>query len=289
MSADNETAAAIVTRWNASAALSSLVPGGLHKDRLVTPSATPYARLQVKAGRSRSDFSSGSRYIDYRLATITLWGIGDVNTGNIVRTIKAIFDEKPLTFTDSTVAWMRTETLPETIAEEDKIRQGQEYRAASIPYCVWTDRRIPTDIIVSPSSLPPWTVGAAYSQTFTATGGYGSFTWSTSGTLPTGLTFSAGVLSGTPSAQGTFSFTITATDQNGVTGSDTYTLTINAAPTITTGSPLPAGTSGTPYSQQLAATGGTVVTPGVYTWSLTSGSLPPGISLSSGGLLSGTP
>ena len=57
-----------------------------------------------------------------------------------------------------------------------------------------------------------------------------------------------------------------------------------SAPTITTSSPLPAGTVGSAYSQTIAATGGTPS----YTWSLTSGSC-PGLSLSSGGVLSGTP
>ena len=56
------------------------------------------------------------------------------------------------------------------------------------------------------------------------------------------------------------------------------------SPTITTSSPLPAGTVGSAYSQTIAATGGTPS----YTWSLTSGSC-PGLSLSSAGVLSGTP
>ncbi|HWR49523.1 MAG TPA: FG-GAP-like repeat-containing protein, partial [Bryobacteraceae bacterium] len=55
--------------------------------------------------------------------------------------------------------------------------------------------------------------------------------------------------------------------------------------TITTPSPLPSGAVGTTYSQQLTATGGT----GSYTWTVLSGSLPAGLSLSSAGLISGTP
>jgi hypothetical protein len=59
-----------------------------------------------------------------------------------------------------------------------------------------------------------------------------------------------------------------------------------AGPTIQTPSPLAAGTVGTAYSQQLAATGGT--TP--YTWTVAAGSsLPAGLNLSTSGLLSGTP
>lgn len=70
--------------------------------------------------------------------------------------------------------------------------------------------------------------GASYSQTFTATGGTGTISWSrTAGTLPGGLTLnSAGVLSGTPNASGSFTFTITATRQFGCTGSRAYTVVI---------------------------------------------------------------
>jgi hypothetical protein len=66
-------------------------------------------------------------------------------------------------------------------------------------------------------------------------------------------------------------------------GSEVYT--DDAAPTITTSSPLPAGMVGVPYRQWLAASGG--ATP--YTWSIVSGTLPSGMSLSSSGLISGTP
>jgi hypothetical protein len=58
-----------------------------------------------------------------------------------------------------------------------------------------------------------------------------------------------------------------------------------AVPSITTSSPLPAGTVGTAYNQPLAATGGT--TP--YAWAISSGSLPTGLTLSSAGVISGTP
>jgi len=62
------------------------------------------------------------------------------------------------------------------------------------------------------------------------------------------------------------------------------TYTVAPSPTITTSSPLASGNTATAYTQTLAATGGT---PG-YTWSLFSGSLPPGLTLSSGGVISGT-
>jgi hypothetical protein len=84
-------------------------------------------------------------------------------------------------------------------------------------------------ITLSPSSLPGATVGTAYSQTITATGGASPYTFTvTSGSLPDGLTLStAGVLSGIPTTTGTANFTVTATDTNNATGSQSYGLVVH--------------------------------------------------------------
>ena len=141
------------------------------------------------------------------------------------------------------------------------------------------------NLSVSPASLTAATVGVSYTTTITASGGSGSYTFAVnSGSLPAGLSLSSGgILSGTPTAGGSFSFTIQATDTNNVTGSQTYTLTVNAA-TITITGTLPAATANSTYSQSLGAVGGTA--PYVFTYS---GSLPAGLTLSSAGVLSGTP
>jgi Putative Ig domain/Cohesin domain len=124
-----------------------------------------------------------------------------------------------------------------------------------------------------------------YNQTLTATGGSGLMTFSvTAGNLPPGLTLSsAGVLTGSPNAVGTYQFTITATDSTGAAGSGMYTMNVNPAVSITTPS-LPSGTAGTAYSQSITGSGGT----GTVTYSET-GTLPTGLTLSSNGLLAGTP
>ena len=144
-------------------------------------------------------------------------------------------------------------------------------------------------ISISSSSLPAGIVGVAYSQALTAAGGTPPFTWTvSSGSLPAGLTLSsAGVLSGTPSAVGTFTFSIKVTDSSSPVQSLTssYTLTIAAPPISITQPTLPAGTVNVAYSQTLVATGGTAP----FSWSLASGTLPAGITLSSVGVLSGTP
>jgi hypothetical protein len=111
-----------------------------------------------------------------------------------------------------------------------------------------------------------------------------------SGSVPPGLTLTTGgVLSGTPTATGSSTFTVQATDADGCLGVRTYTIVINPANCVpivfTSSATLPSGTSGTPYSQQITATGGT----GGITYTVTFGTLPPGLTLSSGGLISGTP
>ena len=71
----------------------------------------------------------------------------------------------------------------------------------------------PVPVVIATTSLPAGVVNAAYSTTLSATGGTLPYTWSTTTVLPPGLVFSsAGVLSGTPTAYGTTSVTITVTD-----------------------------------------------------------------------------
>ncbi|MEP7337594.1 MAG: putative Ig domain-containing protein, partial [Acidobacteriota bacterium] len=89
-------------------------------------------------------------------------------------------------------------------------------------------------ISLSPATLPNGTVGTGYNQTITASGGAPAYSFTlVSGTLPTGLSLTTGgSLSGTPSAGSTFSFTVKANDQNGCTGMQAYSVTINTPPTI---------------------------------------------------------
>lgn len=146
--------------------------------------------------------------------------------------------------------------------------------------------------ITTASPLPGGNQNVAYSTTLAATGGVPGYTWAiTVGTLPTGLSLGAstGIISGTPTGSGTSNFTIQVTDSVASTSSTAFALTISAAanpPSITTSSPLPNGTQNTAYSTTLAATGGTVP----YSWSVTAGTLPTGLSLVAGtGVISGTP
>ncbi len=139
--------------------------------------------------------------------------------------------------------------------------------------------------ISAPATLPNGTQGLAYTTTtVTATGGTPSLGWSASG-LPAGLTIngSTGAISGTPTVTGSFTATVTATDIAGATASRVFgAFTVNAAPVVATAS-LPDAEVGSAYTKTLLGSSGT--TP--YTW--TSTALPAGLTLSSAGVLSGTP
>jgi subtilisin-like proprotein convertase family protein len=143
-------------------------------------------------------------------------------------------------------------------------------------------------ITLSPASpLPDGALAAPYSQILTASGGAIVYTYAvTAGTLPAGLVLGTdGVVSGTPTAPGTYNFTVTATDLVGCTGSQAYSLTV-PCPTITLSpASLPDGTVGTPYSQSITASGGTAP----YTYAVTAGSPPTGVNLAADGTLTGTP
>jgi uncharacterized protein YhjY with autotransporter beta-barrel domain len=233
---------------------------------------------------------------------------------------------------------------------------------------------LPPALSIAPGALPDGMVGTAYAQSLSAGLGTAPYTYAlASGSLPGGLSLgSGGALTGTPTASGSFSFTIQASDAHGATGMQSYALFIaplpvpvanasnatvfansnanllalsitgaaasvavvtqaahgtavasgvsirytpaagysgtdsftytatNAsgtsaaamvtiavtAPVLTLSpSTLPDGMEGTAYGQSLSASLGTAP----YTYALASGSLPGGLSLGSGGALTGTP
>ena len=149
---------------------------------------------------------------------------------------------------------------------------------------------------ITTTSLPAGTVDTAYSENIETSGGTLPITWSvTTGSLPAGLTLignsaGVGVVSGTPTASGSSAFTVTAKDSSTppVNASQQFTISVSAVPLSITTTTLPSGTQGTAYSAALQASGGT----SPYTWTIASGSLPAGLTLSGSGTswkLSGTP
>jgi hypothetical protein len=162
--------------------------------------------------------------------------------------------------------------------------------SVSAPFSIQVNAPKPPVSIIT-TSLPAGVVSTAYSQTLGATGGTTPYTWSVpSGTLPPGLSLSAaGVIAGSPTTAGTFSFTVKVTDSSSPAQTATAAFSIQISPAKPPVSIITAllgpGTVGAAYSQTLAATGGT--TP--YSWSVSTGPLPTGLSLSAAGVITGTP
>lgn len=145
-----------------------------------------------------------------------------------------------------------------------------------------------TPITLEPASLANAAAGAAYSQVVSVTDGVAPYTFALlAGTLPAGLTLDAGgELSGIATESGTFAFTVGAVDAEGVPGSRAYSLAVTCGPIAVSPSSLPFAQVGVPFSQMFLAT--SALTP--VTWSVTSGTLPAGLSLQPvTGVLSGTP
>ena len=148
----------------------------------------------------------------------------------------------------------------------------------------------PAPAIATPP--PSGTVGVAYQAALGVTGGTAPVTETQlSGTLPAGLAFDpkTGEVTGTPTAAGTFNVVLQAMDTSDVpdtvTATEVFVINAPKVPFLVAGGALPGGVVGTPYSIALQATGGTMP----ETWSLLSGTLPAGLSLSSAGVISGTP
>lgn len=145
-------------------------------------------------------------------------------------------------------------------------------------------------IVLSPTTLPNATEGVPYTEAVDAANGDGGpYTFAViGGALPAGLTLGTdGTFSGSPSEAGEFSFTVEAEDASYHTGERAYTLTVDSAPTFAfSPDSLPRGTIDEAYAgETIAASGGTEP----YTYAVTAGALPAGITLSTGGALSGTP
>ena len=144
-------------------------------------------------------------------------------------------------------------------------------------------------VSVTTPSLPAAMEGASYSQQLEASGGTSPYSWVVlSGSLPPGLSLTnGGVLQGTATASGSYSFSVGVSDSSTVTESATQSFTLTVVLLAITTTSLPAGTVGTPYAAQLAASGGNAP----YKWTLASGTkLPKGIKLNEAtGALGGTP
>ncbi|MGJ8726607.1 MAG: SdrD B-like domain-containing protein [Roseibacillus sp.] len=145
-------------------------------------------------------------------------------------------------------------------------------------------------LTVGPPSLSAGEVGVPYSETLATFGGVAPYSYVvTSGVLPDGLSIVGDKIQGTPTTVESQTFTITSTDDEGCVGTATFTISVSCDALVITPSTLADGQFGQSYGPvNFTAPGAN----GAVTWTLSSGSLPAGMSfVDSGnvGVLSGTP
>jgi hypothetical protein len=140
---------------------------------------------------------------------------------------------------------------------------------------------------IATTSLSPATPGIIYQGTLSMSGGTAPFSWSVqSGTLPAGLALDpiTGIISGIPTTAGTNNFSIQVTDATSSTKIQALSIAVSAQIAISSIATLPTAPLNADYSQTLSATGGRIP----YTWSITSGSLPTGLTIAPAtGIVSG--
>jgi hypothetical protein len=268
------------------------------------------ASMVDEAGQSVADPVAGANNLQVRIVPddstladddASLRGVNASGASVTCRTIQARSINGQAQFT--VISGSNTGTLLiEAIGDraDNNISNGitePVYNYASI-YVISELATTPTAVTITTGELPSATYGVPYGVLLEAEGGSAPYTWSLASTgLPTGLSLSTGgIISGTPSATtGTsFSFVAKVVDSLGTVAQKTMTLAytpptvvdpdpIEYAPTIYYTDGKLSATGGASYAHMFSASGGT--TP--YTWAATG--LPDWLSLSSTGILTGTP
>lgn len=253
-----------VTYWNADLVLDSIVVNGCVKDA----NGQPVANALVQ--------TEGIDYTGTAVDATAADGTFSVAMRKSSRAKLGLFEFDSQTFN--------------LVPVSNTVNVGPSATDINLPNCLVKQ---PGQLAITTAALVGGTVGVAYNQTLAASGGVPGYVWSLntgSNPLPVGLTLNpSGVISGTPTVAGTTTIVVKVTDSAGGTVTKELTLTIAASgvqPLTITITALPAGTVGRAYNTTLVAIGGT----GAKSWSVSSGTLPAGVSLNaSTGVISGTP
>jgi len=249
-----------------------------------TTSATLDAGQQYSGVAATISNDSSNSGITFTVAT----GGGDIGSSSTTSTtISGAGPYSPVYYSPASVPTQTTTTI--TAASVKDPTKTATFTVTLNPAMAWTTPSSNT------ATLTAATTNTSYSYTFAVSGGTGTKSYTVvSGSLPTGLSLSsAGVISGSPTTAGSSTFGVRATDQSSNPSilSGTFTIVVTVTPlawtTPSTTTTLPTETVGTAItSYTLAATGGQ----GTLTYSINSGTLPTGLSLSSStGIISGTP
>jgi hypothetical protein len=251
-------------------------------------------RVSVADGAGHS--ASGSLFGIYVADPLTL-----VGTPLTIATVGEFYSTTFMSTGGHAPAWTYSGTLPGGLSPSNGVISGIPTTPGTYPGLIVritdtaTGRTLPSSqfsIVVSgplvlagaPSRVA--TVGKPYTASFSASGGKAPYTWTSSGTPPTGLTIAAnGTMSGTPTEAGTSgNIVITVTDGDGRSKqSEPFSVVVSDELKIA-GVPTAIGTVGASYSYSFTTSGGE----GVKTWSVLSGTLPGGLTVSNG-TISGSP
>ena len=190
----------------------------------------------------------------------------------------------------------RTPTVSFEIVEKDQVQQypdamNREKPVSEVKKKI-VEKKIQATLPKSVARLSEGRVGVLYTTTLTAAEGTPPYTWEIPlgpGGFPSGLSLvrETGVISGTPKESGVWLFYANFYGTNGEKGVKEFGIEIKPALSLVIDTNLPSGIAGNPYKAVLSAKG---INP-PYTWSSPSGygQFPPGLSLSSSGIISGTP
>ena len=260
---------------------------------LIVSGVSPYTGTLTSGKTDAVTGSKALTALTITNVTSSTRGVSAPESGDVLRVLYVPTDATV------TIAWYRGSTLISgagscdyTLTDGDV---GSKITAEVTGYGSYTGTKSVTtgkvkeasDVpVITTTYLPEGTVGSTYSTVLTAEGA--NVTWSLASgySLPEGLSLSSGgMISGTPTTVGDTTLRVKASNSYGYDTKD-LNLRVNAAldlPAITTTS-LPEGTVGTSYSAALNASGSNV------SWMLATGyDMPEGLTLSSDGLISGTP
>ncbi len=260
--------------------------------KLAYDSSSSSVRIQVKTSPNKADSTESVDVVSgIAVGTLITYQIKVID-GIVYNTVNGTTYARNFYATDP--LWASTDLYFKAGSYcQDNVGSSSEGAKIAF-YALTITHGAPTPPSITTTSLPSGRTTISYgTQQLAATGGTTPYAWSLSaGALPTGLSLapSTGIISGTPSAAGTTNFTARVTDAASQTATQALAITIatNSVPNITT-TTLPSATTGTAYSQSIASTGGD----GALLWSVLSGSLPAGLSLSNtnsqNSTISGTP
>ena len=253
-----------VVDTNGGSQTTSTISGTISPQLAITPTASTFTEVGVSYSQTNAA-SGGNGAYTYSIAS------GAVPAGTTISSVTGTVSGTPTT----AGAFSYTVRVVDT--------NGGSQTTSTI------SGTISPQLAITPTASTFTEVGVSYSQTNAASGGNGAYTYSiASGAVPAGTTISSvtGTVSGTPTTAGAFSYTVRVVDTNGgsqTTSTISGTISPQLAITPTASTFTEVGVS---YSQTNAASGGN----GAYTYSIASGAVPAGTTISSvTGTVSGTP